>query len=538
MPLPFPRAPGYDRLLIGLFFCGLLLLGIKLTPDYGLYIDEFTNHVFGLTWYDYVREIVTEGAPIAALQNGTTHDIVHGPVFEMALAWFGREVLGLVELREFVLFRHYGTWATFYLTVIAVYFLARRLGSNRFLAVLAGLFLVMQPRIFSHAFYDSVDISFLAFYSVSILTLIRYLDRRNLTALILHAITCALAIGVRSIGGVIPAITVAILVIELILRMPPTSRVKMSIVHLACFPIMVAVVTLATWPFLWNHPLERILEVLRVTPQVGWGGTVLYLGEVTLATELPWHYLPVWILITTPLVISGLFLVGLGELTGSLLHRPVTVLRDRLPEIVVVGAIILPLGAVILLRAEVYDSWRHLFFISPAVALIAVGGLRQCMTWIDRLLPTSRARTLKRLGAVLIALSLVQVGWKMITLHPYQNVYFNRLAGKNLTTIKAQFEVDYWALSYLEALQHLVSIHPTGLLKIYHGQNTLLAINRHGLPPADRDRIRSVELDEAEYVLTTYRTARNGFPDLEEIYSVEAEGAKIATLYRKTPMTE
>jgi hypothetical protein len=199
----------------------------------------------------------------------------------------------------------------------------------------------------------------------------------------------------------------------------------------------------------------------------------------------------------------------------------------------IVAAIILPIGAVILMRAVVYDGWRHLFFIYPAFTLVAVAGVKWTVTWVERTLTTRGAIMAKGIGAALVALNLAMVGGFMIESHPYQNVYFNRLAGRDLAHIKQRFEMDFWGLSYLEALRFVMIHNPDRQIKIYHSDNALLAINRVVLSSEDQARILQVEFDDAEFVLTNFRQVRQGYPDLEDYYSIEVDGAKILGVYRK-----
>ena len=37
---------------------------------------------------------------------------------------------------------------------------------------------------------------------------------------------------------------------------------------------------------------------------------ILYLGKFIKSTAVPWHYIPVWILITTPMLFTLFFLIG------------------------------------------------------------------------------------------------------------------------------------------------------------------------------------------------------------------------------------
>ncbi|WP_221031057.1 phospholipid carrier-dependent glycosyltransferase [Actomonas aquatica] len=527
----------------GLAWLVLVCGGLTLVPDYGLYIDEYTNHFFGVTWYDYARDVIVDGQPIAPLNGATDHDVVHGPIFEMALAWLGRSVLHLEGLPAVIHLRHAAVWLSFCAAVLMVYGLARQLGLGRGWALVAGGFTLCQPRIFSHAFYDSVDISFLAFYAAGLLSLVWYARRPHLGRLVLHAVACACAISVRSIGAVLPILTGGVILYHLITATAATSTVSGKarhprwrlIGHGLLYPLLVFGVTVLSWPFLWNHPLDRLAEVVQLTPRVGWAGKVLYGGTEIITTDLPWHYVPVWILITTPVAISLLTLVGGLDLLVATLRHPWRTCRERLPELCVAGAFAGPLAAVILLRAEVYDGWRHLFFIYPAMCLLAALGLHRASQWTRALLPATWHRPAFATGALLIALNLGAMVLFAVRHHPYQNLYFNRLAGPDLPTAKSRFELDFWGLSYLEALRHLVATQPDGPLRIYHGQNAMLAINRTMLADADHHRIQQVEYDAAEWVFSNYRQRRHGYPDLAEYYSLIIDDAKVITIYRKDP---
>ena len=53
------------------------------------------------------------------------------------------------------------------------------------------------------------------------------------------------------------------------------------------------------------------------------------------------------------------------------------------------------------------------------------------------------------------------------------------------------------------------------------------------LPVYEKSRIRSVTTpEEARYVLTNYRWRREGYPDLNEFFSIKVRGAEILTVYK------
>ena len=512
-----------------LLFLALLVSGLCIVRDYGMHWDELQSHYFGVRWYDYVHDVFARHRPLASLQNIEEHDVIHGPAVEMTLAGLTREFFDSTNLRGIIFFRHYCTWTIYCLGVFCFYFLAKSLFASRKLALLACAFLVIHPRIFSHAFYDSVDISFMSAYIFSLYTLVRYIGRRTMGSLCLHAMACAILMDIRIIGGVIPAITCALLLGEY----PTITRsFDRWSARIGAYLALMTLIVVVLWPYLWANPLVRILEVIRVTPRINWLGTVLYRGTFTPASRLPWHYVPVWIAITTPVAYSVFFLVGLGAGLTSFLRSPGKYCRGRPRELVVLAAFLLPVLAVILLKAVVYDSWRHLFFVYPAFVLVAVAAVARGCAMMDG----RRAGTLRILLAIgsvaLVVEGLATTAWFMIRSHPYENVYFNRMAGRDMESAKRLYDLDYWGLSYRAGLEYVLAHDPARPIRIYDANASLLIIETYMLNPEDRIRIQSVGRSEAKYLFTNFRWLKDGYPGLPEYFAVRVEGAEILCVYK------
>jgi hypothetical protein len=120
--------------------------------------------------------------------------------------------------------------------------------------------------------------------------------------------------------------------------------------------------------------------------------------------------------------------------------------------------------------------------------------------------------------AALAAMVLV-IAVKMVELHPYNLVYFNRLVG-GLPGAKGRYETDYWGFSYKEALEHLMKREGVIKLKACFGPAPDNAI----LFP-DRQRLRFVELNEAEFLMCSRREATGPWlPGYKNVYEVSREG--------------
>ena len=174
------------------------------------------------------------------------------------------------------------------------------------------------------------------------------------------------------------------------------------------------------------------------------------------------------------------------------------------------------------------DGWRHLFFIYPAFLAIALKGLMALKQHIE----SSRSPRVRALGsaalATAVAASLINTGWWMIKYHPHQQVYFNALAGKD---VRRTFELDYWGLSYRQALEHVLRQDSADVVKIAVA-NFPGELNARILTPRERRRLRYVSLQDADYFLSNFRDHPQDYGLGSEIYSIVVGGNKIMAVYK------
>ena len=90
------------------------------------------------------------------------------------------------------------------------------------------------------------------------------------------------------------------------------------------------------------------------------------MGRQIAATALPWYYVPVWMAITTPFVITGLWVFGVATVADQARRRSVVA-----TDAFVCAWFFSPVVGCMILRPTLYDSWRHLFFVYPAAVYLA-----------------------------------------------------------------------------------------------------------------------------------------------------------------------
>lgn len=283
------------------------------------------------------------------------------------------------------------------------------------------------------------------------------------------------------------------------------------------------VITYLAWPRLWDAPVQRYLEGLGLISNFShYAGRVLFNGHFYGISDLPYSYLPVLLNIqfTEPLLLC--IYMGLGVLGWRLLHGQV---RTDLLLYISLG-FALPLAGLILLNVPLYHNLRQVLFLIPAMFILAAFTL----DLIFSKLTPSWGRVL-----VLAAIALPGV-YSSIKLYPYEYVYYNSLIG-GPAGAQNRYEMDYWRISLREAAIELNEIAPHGA-KIVVTRSAGI-FDEYSRPDLFIDKATEDSLNpdsNFDYVVQVARwDAWDVYPDARVIYSIERDGAILATIKQLSP---
>ena len=507
------------RTAVAAFFAGLVLLGVATYRDYGVSWDEPGYYEYGQLTKDFYvdgdRSYETflnlrfYGPAVPLLHAVVTDAVDPEPVDELLLA-------------------HLVNYLLFVAGVFAFYCLVRRQTESRGWAILGACFFVLSPRIFSHAFVNPKDVPFLALMVVCMALLVRYLDSGRRWLLVALGVATGVLIDIRVVGFMVVAFVFAALLAEAVLRDRVRSPLA-AVVPAWIFLGTLLPVAVLGWPWLWADPIGRFRGAISQMSDfpVGTENLMAYRGVITSVESPPWHYFPVWIGISTPVPYLVLAAVGVA---AALARGPLAAYRTggrERHEWLYLAWLLGPPIVPILLDSPVYDEWRHISFVYPALLMFAVLGARRLWTagW------SRRTRALVWVGGGLSALWLGWVAVTMVQLHPYQAVYFNELVG-GTAGANGRYEMDYWGLSYREGLAHLLDQHPDESLTVF-ACTPPGAFNAMLLPGADRLRFTS-DLEQADFALCTPKGAEvirgkgeTYLPQYPTIMTVRRDGATL-----------
>jgi hypothetical protein len=525
-------------LVFGLFLT-LFVVGVLVYKDFGVPVDEIYQLQVAIQNHRYIFN----GDPSLL----SFKDRYYGVTFELPLLWIATRF----SKPEMVPIRHLSLYMAFLASLIIFYFLSRRLFHNPWWGLLSVCLLALSPRIFADAFYNSKDIAFMDAIILAFWTLLLAIDaikkdhgRLVVGALvILHAVASAFLIATRVAGVMIVPVSVLLIIFS---ELRTQSFWKSVLFDLLLYLIVTVGLTILFFPVLWHNPLQEFLNAFQqMSNYVTYGKAVLYLGEFIPSEGLPWHYLPVWIGISTPIVVLLGFLFGIGNWIGNTilaLHKRTENILEKLiqwisdPEtlhwLAVIGWLVIPLISIYLFHSVLYNGWRHMFFIFPAIVLFSVRGFSALHKWLSQITGHGVEATI--ITVMVLAIGLFEPTWFLIRNNPYGNVYFNQLAG-DPNTLRQRFELDYWGLSYKKAIDYILATDPSEKIPIYMADVSGLDYINSALSPEQKSRFVILDSPDkgARYFIGNFSFhPEDYYPKSKIYYSINVRGAEIIVVYQ------
>ncbi len=501
--------------------CALFLMaGLAVLDDYGVSADEPNQRSIAAANLNYIlgdRNALPED-----------HNRFYGVAFEMPLLWVER-VLGLEDTRSIYLTRHILTHLFFLTGGLFCSLLAYRLFNSRLLALFALLLFLLHPRIYTHSFFNSKDVPFLSMFMVALYLTHRAFRRDTVWAFALCGVAVGLLTNLRVMGVMLFPAVLGMRLLDLYYAAGREERKRILLTG-GVFLLAGAITLYAVSPYLWSNPL-RFLEALSVLSQHPYDSPQLFQGERIPIPELPWRYIPTWIAITTPPFALLLGLIGTVAVCYRGTTRPGDILRKATLrfEVLLIGCLVLPFLAVVILDPNIHDGWRQMYFLWAPFCLLAVFGLH----WLASVFKRASMRlVIYGLAAVGVAFVVVE----MSQIHPHQHVYFNLLVDRTTPGyLSSHYYMDYMGTLHREALEHLLAKYPSS--EIYanccHADR-----NRSILPESDRNRIfvKGIDGDRVDFQIINDRdhtTSAQREPDLYApvVYTRRIYNTDVLTVY-------
>jgi len=314
--------------------------------------------------------------------------------------------------------------------------------------------------------------------------------------------------SIRVIGPLAGVLVILYLVIQLRKRSFPI---------IIAYSLWAAMVTYLSWPFLWHSPVNHIFESLTLMADFPWGGTTLFNGRLYTVSNLPMNYLPVLLNLqfTEPFVV--LWYLGVGFFIWRLLRKEI-----RVDLILYIGlGFLFPMIGMIILRSPLYENFRQLLFLLPAMFILGAFTLD---FWFAKI-----QKYWLRFATILFIIIPGLIS--LVKLHPYQYIYYNSFIGGVQGAFR-RYELDYWYTSLGELSswvnenveEEATIVARVGHRLITHQLRANFTVEKIGSSSFDPN-------DDYDYaILTTRWNTDEYYPDAEIIAVVERDGGILAVL--------
>ena len=511
--------------------CALFAVaGAVVLDDYGVAEDEIAQRRIANANTDYIATGSADG-----LYNRDYR--YFGVAFEMPLL-LAERALGLQDPRHIYLTRHLVTHLFFIAGGFVCGALVYRMLGSRWVALLAMLMFMLHPRLYAHSFFNSKDVPFAAMLAIALYLTHRAFRKDTIGAFLLCGIVVGLAIDLRPFGLMLPPMLLAMRALDF--WQAGGGERKRILLTSAAFLAAALATTYIVHPYYWENPLRFIESVREVSQHRHPTNAVdLFMGEAYFGGAMPWNFIPVWFAITAPPLTLLIGAIGCAAVCWQGVSRPLAALRDRETRfrILLLGCFVTPVVAVIALQSNIYNGWRHMYFLWTPFCMLAAVGLHsiansnagedrwKIAVWLPGWVRGGGRLHMARRG---LAYGVAGVGaittlTAMIALHPYEYVYFNALTdAKTPGALSERYDMDYWLLAHRQSLEYLLARYPDEVLRVYPGSRSIRI-----LPQSDRERIALAPPHEADFYINR-SINRGNQPNEPAFHSIRAYGSAIA----------
>jgi len=529
-----------------IFFFTVLILGILLFKDYGISLDERFHKTNASYWQKYAKSfIINRNSQIYINHDDVVKKLVDSgndltssvpsiqPVPLGILYEFFVDSFDLKNSKEIYQYRHLFNFLVFFVGLLFFYFLIYKKYNSYFYALLGCTFLFLTPRLFSESFYNPQDIFFLSLTIINMYTGINFLKNPNFKNTILFSFSSALSIDTRIMGFISFLIILFFFFIKL-LRSNPFLKANQKFIYYV-FPITFIFIIIF-WPYLWSDPLNNFVFAISKLSSSYFLVTNLYFGEYISSISVPWHYHIVWILITSPIMVIALFILGFLISLFRIFRRLLKIdnnLNDvwrgdnEMLDIYFLMMIIIPIYLFINKNIG-YSGWRHLYFIYPSIIMLSLFGFHYLNFFLKS----------KKLNLIIYFFILFNISYLIYwnyKYHPYQYVYFNLIFKDKFNN---NFDKDYWGLSNKNALEYILENNKNFPVKIATKSFASLEKSSLILEENLKNKLKIVyELENADFIITNYSKRISNDFEIGDNYikynEILVDGKPINTIYKK-----
>lgn len=445
-----------------LVFLIFLIIGILIFKDFGHNIDEKFHRLNGFYWLRYVSEYLgldqlslLSNTKLESIQGFTLSPIdyynKYGIIFDVPAAII-EIILRLENPIEYYKIRHFLVFLYFYIGLIFFYKILLNRFKNDNIALIGVILLFCTPRLLGDSFQNIKDIVFLTFVIITSYYYFKTVDIFSKKNIVLFALFSAASTTVRMFAIFFPLTFVTLWLFSF-----SKKKFKKEITYILLFVASYIFFLIFFWPLLWEDTINSLVSYFKILNDY-FNAKVFFLNNYYSSNLLPYSYIPIWIIISTPLLHLILFFLGFSNMVLRFFKRFTNIKsrsiyadfwrgkNEQKDFFIFFSFVFITLG-VIFLNIKMYNSWRIVYFLYFFIIYFAIYYMNIYLTKYKKNL--LKKNIFKFLFLILIILTT----YRITIYHPYQSFYFNVLTSDK---IKNTVEVDYTGLSSIQFLNKIL----------------------------------------------------------------------------------
>jgi tetratricopeptide (TPR) repeat protein len=426
------------------------ILLVFLAPRAAVNVDEQLH-------YPHAKQVVnwyfTGGKDASCLETPVTNLKYYGQSVDNITALVNR----VFNIEDEFLTRHFTGAFFFWLLLLFAGLIAFQLTGSFWASAITVISILAMPRLFGQAFGNLKDIPFATGYLAGVYMIIRYVKEmpsaKWITAILL-GLAVAFTNSVR-IGGLILFGYLAVAIIAAFILKPFLPKyifsTKSCLVRLLGQGLAILLIGyfagLFFWPFALQNIFQNPLESLQLMEHYKVSIRQIFEGEWLWSTQLPWYYLPKWLIISTPEFI----IFGLAVFLALVFKK----LKQQDSEQLFTGLFLLftllfPIVYVIVIKANLYSGVRQMLFVLPLFAVFSAAGIWYLLN----------SFTSKRIKSAVVAVYFILMILPLkhqVTTFPADYIYFNLISGGNKKAW-TNFEYDYYFHGIKKSSEYVIDL--------------------------------------------------------------------------------
>jgi hypothetical protein len=490
------------------------LVGLTTLDDYGITWDENVSYLAGLRNLEMVRGVLFgEVIPDWPFQEIPGYQFV----FDTIRALFATQANALFFKPRSPLGFHLFNLLLASASLWLLHRLILELTGRDRIALLGALALAVFPKFLAHSQNNPKDLIALFCFNVSLLLVVRAACRP-----LRFSVPAGVSLGFALASHVLSVFAILIATIWLLAMGEGPWRQRF--LRLATVAAAAAPTALICWPWFWVETGPRLQWMVEHLASFEPDIVVLYLGTLYPHANPPWHYSPVLLAVSTPLLLL------ITASIGAFQTRPGAAGR-RLAQLALLwGAVLLVAD---LLAPSHYGGVRHLLPILPPMAgLVALG--------IDTVWERIRdgSRSVSTLLGIALATGTVALAVDLVRSHPYHDAYLNAV-GRFVWADEPErsIELEVWGGVYKEGAEWLLEHAERGGVVVVPIADHCARPHLEGRMPVYPTLPRGVE-ERPIYLMVMTRVSyytpliRHTAERLDPIFSVRRGHATYLEIYR------